>query len=63
MAAIKMLPEQHQSVVNLTYGFNGAKERPVREVIDELEISRPQYQKILKEAKEKIKQQIMRMEN
>jgi RNA polymerase sigma factor (sigma-70 family) len=63
MMAIGSLPEKHQSVVNMTYGFNGAVERPVREVMDVLELTRPQYTKILRDAKDKIKQQIVRAEN
>ena len=57
--ALKKLPEQHRIVLNKTYGFNGERPRPVKEVIAELDISRPQYTKILREAKEHVKQQLM----
>ncbi|MDP2685252.1 MAG: sigma-70 family RNA polymerase sigma factor [bacterium] len=57
-AAIDNLSDAHQNVVNMTYGFDGIK-RSVSVVLKDLDISKPQYLKILREAKEQIKQQLV----
>lgn len=56
--AIKTLPETHQKLLNKTYGFKGERPKAVKDVIEEMGLTRPQYTKILKEAKSKIKEQL-----
>lgn len=55
LQAIKKLPEQHQKVINMAFGFNGIKQHTITNVIKELSISRIQCLKILEEAKTKLK--------
>ncbi|KKN70818.1 hypothetical protein LCGC14_0427100 [marine sediment metagenome] len=57
--AISRLSGSHRDVINMTYGFNGVKERTVGVVLKDLDISRPQYAKLLREAKEQIRQQLV----
>ena len=56
--ALDKLSDTHKYVINMTYGLNGFKERSVNNVIKDLDITKPQYTKLLKEAKEQIKQLI-----
>lgn len=53
--ALLKLPEMHQKVVNMVYGFNGIKQQSIGIMIKELDISRPQCAKILQEAKDQLK--------
>ncbi len=57
--AISGLSDSHRNVINMTYGFNGVKERTVGAVLKDLDITRPQYTKLLREAKEQIRQQLV----
>ncbi len=61
-AAIGELPGKHQSVVNLTYGFNGETAHSINAVMKDLSISRIQYGRILNEAKDKIKKHLSGIE-
>lgn len=56
LSAIKKLPEQHQKVINMTFGFNGIRQYSISNVTKQLSISRPQFLKILEEAKEKLRE-------
>lgn len=58
-SAINELSDPHKNVVNMTYGFNGVRERAVRVVMDDLGLTRPQYTKLLREATEQIRQQLV----
>jgi len=60
--AIKKLPDKHQLVVSMKYGFNGIRERPVGAILEDLSISRQQYSKILSEAEDHIKKHLLRIE-
>lgn len=57
--AIKSLPEKHQRVVNMTYGFGFRKPHTINSVMKNLSISRQQYGRILEEAKERIKKELV----
>lgn len=57
--AISDLSDSHKNVINMTYGFNGVRERAVRVVMGDLGLTRPQYSKLLKEAREQIRQQLI----
>ncbi|MFA6038636.1 MAG: sigma-70 family RNA polymerase sigma factor, partial [Legionellales bacterium] len=57
--AVNSLSDPHRSIINMTYGFNGVRERTVRAVLKDLDITRQQYAKLLREAKAQIKQQLM----
>jgi RNA polymerase sigma factor (sigma-70 family) len=57
--AIDSLPASHKSVVNMTYGFNGFRARTVGTVMVDLKITRSEYTKLLREAKEQIRQQLV----
>ncbi len=57
--AIKSLSDSHRDVVNMTYGFNGVRERTVGVVLRDLDINRLQYTRLLREAKEQIRQQLV----
>lgn len=54
--AIAQLPEKHQKIINMVYGFNGSKEQSLENVAKELSISRSQSSKLLEEAKNKLKE-------
>lgn len=56
--AISSLPNEHKRIINMTYGFNGVRERPIGFVLEHLSISRQQYLKLLKEAKEQLRQHL-----
>lgn len=60
--AIGSLPEKHQEVVNMTYGFNGKKSRSINSVMNDLSITRTQYGRILDDAKDKIKKHLVALE-
>ncbi len=53
--AIDGLPDTHKNVVKKMYGFVGKKPASMASIMDEMSLSRPQFLKILNEAKEKIK--------
>lgn len=57
--AIETLSDSHKNVVNMTYGFNGVRERAVGKVLQDLELTRPQYAKLLREAQDQIRQQLV----
>jgi len=57
--AVSNLNGVHKDIINMTYGFNGVRERSVNDLLKDLNITRPQYLKFLKEAKDKIKQQLI----
>jgi RNA polymerase sigma factor (sigma-70 family) len=59
--AIKQLPEKHQKIINLIYGFHGSKEQSLESAAKELAMSRAQSAKLLEEAKQKLKE-ILRSE-
>jgi RNA polymerase sigma factor (sigma-70 family) len=54
--ALAQLPEMHQKVVSMVYGFNGIKQHSMGTLIKELAISKPQCTKILREAKDQLKE-------
>lgn len=54
--AIAQLPEKHQKIINMVYGFNGSKEQSLENVAKELSMSRSQSSKLLEEAKNKLKE-------
>lgn len=56
--AIKELPEGHQKLISLIYGFQGMKPHSIGTVIKNLSISRPQCLKILEEAKFQLKEKL-----
>ncbi|HVI40235.1 MAG TPA: sigma-70 family RNA polymerase sigma factor [Anaerovoracaceae bacterium] len=56
LEAIKQLPDQHQTIINMTFGFNGVKQHSIGNVTKQLSISRPQFLKLLEEAKTKLKE-------
>lgn len=56
--AVSGLPEQHQQLINLVYGFGGKKPQSIGNAIKVLQISRPQCLRILEEAKEKLKEKL-----
>lgn len=58
LSAIKELPEQHQRLINLIYGFHGVKPQAMGTVLKALAISRPQCLRILEEAKSKLKEKL-----
>lgn len=58
LSAIKELPEQHQRLINLIYGFHGVKPQSMGTVLKALSISRPQCLRILEEAKTKLKEKL-----
>ena len=53
--AVDFLPDNHRSVINMTYGLNGLRERPITHVMKSLSISRQQYNRLLIDAQSKIK--------
>lgn len=53
--AIKQLTAQQQKVINIAFGFNGIKPRSIGAATKELSISKPQFLKLLEEAKLKLK--------
>ena len=57
--AINNLSDSHRNVVNMTYGFNGVRERTVGIMLKDLDLTRQQYTKLLREAKEQIRQQLV----
>lgn len=58
LEAIKELPEQHQRLINLIYGFHGMKPHSIGTALKTLSMSRPQCIKILEEAKTKLKEKL-----
>lgn len=56
--AIKELPEEHQRLINLIYGFHGMKPHSIGNALKAMSISRPQCLKILEEAKTKLKEKL-----
>jgi RNA polymerase sporulation-specific sigma factor len=60
--ALQELPQRQRLVISMRYGFNGIRERPVKAILDELSLTRPQYAKLLSEAEKKIKRYLMRVE-
>jgi len=56
--AINELPESHQKMINLIYGFQGMKPHSIGSAIKTLSISRPQCLKILQEAKTQLKEKL-----
>ena len=58
LKAIDGLPKTHKNIVLKMYGFVGKKPSSMVSIMDEMSLSRPQFLKILNEAKEKIKKTI-----
>lgn len=58
LKAIKELPEDHQKLINLIYGFQGMTPHSIGNVLKTLSISRPQCLKILEEAKIQLKEKL-----
>lgn len=56
--AIKELPERHQKVINLIYGFQGMEPHSIGDTLETLSLSRPQCLKLLEEAKTQLKEKI-----
>lgn len=56
--AILELPEDHQKLINLIYGFQGMKPHSIGNALKELSLSRPQCLRILEEAKTKLKEKL-----
>lgn len=56
--AINKLSENHQKIINMTYGLNNFEECSINGVMKELSISRQQYSKLLNEAQDKIKKHL-----
>lgn len=60
--AMEKLTNKQRLIVNMKYGFNGIRERPVGRILEELSISRQQYSKLLSEAENQIKKHLLRAE-
>ena len=60
--AMGNLTKEQRMVINMKYGFNGIRERPVGKIIEDLSISRQQYSKLLSEAENQIKKHLLRAE-
>lgn len=58
LKAIKELPESHQKLINIIYGFQGMKPHSITNAIKTLSISRPQFIKTLEEAKVQLKEKL-----
>lgn len=56
--AIKELPEEHQKLINLIYGFQGMKPHTIGNALKALSITRPQCLRILEEAKTQLKEKL-----
>ncbi|HLG27100.1 MAG TPA: sigma-70 family RNA polymerase sigma factor [Paenisporosarcina sp.] len=56
--AIKELPEEHQRLINLIYGFHGMKPHSIGNALKALSMSRPQCIKILEEAKRQLREKL-----
>ncbi len=56
MEAIKQLPEIHQKILSMIYGFNGISPQSLDSVTKELLLSKSQVSKLLREARTKLKQ-------
>lgn len=56
LSAIEKLPNNHQRIVNMLFGFNGIEQQSINNIIKSLSISRPQFLKIFEEAKSKLKE-------
>lgn len=61
-SAIKELPETHQKLINVIYGFHGSKPHSINKAIKLLNIPRSECFQILEEAKIKIKNKLINME-
>jgi RNA polymerase sigma factor (sigma-70 family) len=59
LKAIHELPESHQKLINLIYGFEGMKPHSIGNALKTLSLSRPQCVKILAEAKSQIKEKLI----
>ena len=57
--AINNLPKIHKDIINMKYGFNGVMPRTENKILNDLKLTRTEFLKLLKEAKEKIRQQIL----
>lgn len=56
--AVKQLPEQHQKLINLIYGFQGMKPHSVGNALEVLSISRSQGLRLLEEAKNQLREKL-----
>lgn len=56
--ALKQLPEKHQKLISLIYGFQGMKPQSIGTIIESLSISRPQCLRMLEEAKFQLKEKL-----
>jgi RNA polymerase sigma factor (sigma-70 family) len=54
--AINQLPNKHQMIVNMLFGFNGIEQQSINNITKKLAISRPQFLKTFEEAKILIKE-------
>lgn len=58
LRAVQELPEQHQNLINLIYGFKGQKPHSVGNALEVLSISRSQCLKMLKEAEGQLRERL-----
>lgn len=56
--AIKELPENHQKLIKLIYGFQGMEPHSIGNAIKALSLSRPQCLRLLEEAKTQLKEKL-----
>lgn len=56
LVAIQQLPQNHQRIINMLFGFNGMEQHSINNITKTLSISRPQFLKIFEEAKLKLKE-------
>lgn len=58
MSVVAELPQEQRDVIMMTYGLNGSRPNTAGNVMEYLSISRPQYTKLLTQAKATIKKQL-----
>lgn len=56
--AVKELPQDHQRLISLLYGLNGLKPHSLGSALKMMAIPRPQFVKILEEAKNQLKEKL-----
>lgn len=53
--AIKILPPEHKKIIELTFGFNDTDEKNIQNIMQDMNLTYPQYIRVLNESKRMIK--------